>query len=175
MGSRKNNTNQGKRTYKNLGAASKYIDGDDDREIRGQEKVAFVRKGDRYAKDKVKIKYNYKDFLNQFENLSEQCVFFVESLSQGTQECLICHNPIYQRSALWSCKQCCMPFHLGCIKRWIQKLNQSLEHTVRENEEEEKRGVVQYHSDEESEEEKGAAEGSSRRLMSFYNWTCPNC
>jgi len=32
--------------------------------IRGQEKVAFVHKGDRYAKDKVKIKYNYKDFLN---------------------------------------------------------------------------------------------------------------
>lgn len=33
MGSRKNNTRQGKRTYKNLGAASKYLDGDDNREI----------------------------------------------------------------------------------------------------------------------------------------------
>lgn len=30
-----------------------------------------MRKGDRYDKDKVKIKYNFKDFLNQFENLSE--------------------------------------------------------------------------------------------------------
>ncbi len=81
MGSRKNNTRQGKRTYKNLGAAGKYLDCDDDREIHGQEKIQFVRKGDRHAKDKVKIKYNYKDFLNQFENLSEQCTFLVESLA----------------------------------------------------------------------------------------------
>lgn len=96
MGSRKNNTRQGKRNYKNLGAAGKYLDGDEDRELRGQEKVVFVRKGgDRNAKDKVKIKYNFKDFLNHFENLSEQCVFLVESLAEGVEECMVCHNPIY--------------------------------------------------------------------------------
>ena len=83
MGSKKNNMQKGKRTFNNLGAASKYLDGDDNREIQGQEKVAFVRKGDRYAKDKVKVKYNYQDFLNQFENLSEQCVYLVETLAQG--------------------------------------------------------------------------------------------
>lgn len=86
-----------------MGAASKFIDGDDNREIKAFDKLQFVKKGDRFAKDKAKIKYNFRDFLNQFENLSEQCVFLVESLTQGSQECMICHNPIYQRSALWNC------------------------------------------------------------------------
>ena len=82
LGSRKNNTRTGKRTYNNLGAASKYIDNDNPQQIKGQEKVQFVRKGgDRNLKDKAKIKYNFRDFLNQFENLSEQCVFLVESLA----------------------------------------------------------------------------------------------
>jgi len=36
---------------------------------------------------------------------------------------VICSNPIYQKSALWNCRQCCQPFHLGCIARWIKKLN----------------------------------------------------
>lgn len=35
QGSRKNNTRQGKRQYKNLGSAAKYMDGADDHEIRG--------------------------------------------------------------------------------------------------------------------------------------------
>ena len=65
-------------------------------QIRGQEKIQIVRRGgDRNAKDKAKVKYNFRDFLNQFENLSEQCSFLVESLAQGSQECLICQNPIY--------------------------------------------------------------------------------
>jgi len=96
QGSRKNNTRQGKRMYKNLGAAGKYLDADDNQEIRGQEKVQFVKRGgDRHAKDKAKVKYNYKDFLNKFENLSEQCIFLVEHLAQGSSECMICQNPIY--------------------------------------------------------------------------------
>ena len=86
---------------------------------------------------------------------------------------MICHNPIYQKSYLWNCKQCCQPFHLGCIKRWIEKLNKSLEQNIRENEEEEKqRGVVEYHVSEESEEEKG---GEESKKFNMYNWTCPNC
>ena len=84
---------------------------------------------------------------------------------------MICQNPIYQRSAIWNCKICCQPFHLGCMKRWIMKLNKSLEQNIRENEEEEKRGVVVYHSDDDEEEEKGG----EKRFLAFYNWTCPNC
>lgn len=96
QGSRKNNANQGKRTYKNLGAASRYVDGDDHREIEAQEKIEYTRRNaDRHAKDKVKIKYNFQDFLNQYQNLSEQCTYLVESLSKGTQECIICQNSIY--------------------------------------------------------------------------------
>ena len=57
------------------------------------------------------------------------------------------------------------------MKRWIMKLNKSLEQNIRENEEEEKRGVVVYHSDDDEEEEKGG----EKRFLAFYNWTCPNC
>ena len=43
LGSKKQNNQKGKRQFNNLGAASKYMDGDDCREIQAQEKVAFVR------------------------------------------------------------------------------------------------------------------------------------
>ena len=96
QGSRRNNNWQGKRTYKNLGAASKFMDQDDNRQIQHQDKIQFGRRGgDRNLKDKPKVKYNFRDFLNQFENLSEQCIFMVEQLAEGSQECMICHNPIY--------------------------------------------------------------------------------
>lgn len=43
------------------------MDGDDEHQINAQEKVQFVKRGgDRNAKDKAKIKYNFKDFVNQF-------------------------------------------------------------------------------------------------------------
>jgi len=82
--------------------------------------------------------------LSQSHNLTDQCKALVESLSLGSQECIICSNPIYQRSAVWNCKQCCQPFHLGCIKRWIRKLN-----TGKEAEEADDRG-----EDENNEESK---------------------
>ena len=85
--------------------------------------------------------------MRQFENLSEQCIFLVETLTQGKQECLICQNPIYQRSAIWNCKQCYQPYHLGCIKRWILKLNKSLEQNIRDNEEEERKEALGMQSD----------------------------
>jgi hypothetical protein len=90
-------------------------------------------KKERAAKEKASVKYNYQDFLKQCGNVTEQCAYLVESLAKGTQECIICHNSIYQRSALWNCNQCHQPFHLGCIKRWIKKLNS-------EDDEEEKKG-----------------------------------
>lgn len=68
----------------------------DERQIKAQEKVQYQRRPEHKSqKDQPKIKYNYKDFLRQFENLSEQCVFLVESLAQGQQECIICQNQIY--------------------------------------------------------------------------------
>lgn len=93
------------------------------------------------------MKYNYKDFLSQAHNLTEQCKTLVEALSEGQQECIICSNPIYQRSALWNCRQCCQPFHLGCIKRWIRKLNTGKDTIIEEDDgqedyEEEK---IQHH------------------------------
>ena len=55
------------------------------------------------SKDFAKIQYNYKDFLSQFENLSEQCVTLVEQLSMGTYDCVICQNPIGQLAKIWNC------------------------------------------------------------------------
>lgn len=129
-GSRKGNAQRGGRqTYSNLGGAGQYLEMEgDERRIKGQDKVQFRKRPEnKQQKDQVTVKYAYKDFLRQFENLSEQCVFLVESLAQGKQECIICSHQIYQRSALWNCRQCCQPFHLGCIKRWILKLNKTLE------------------------------------------------
>ena len=68
----------------------------DERHIKAQEKIQCQRRPDnKNQKDQAKIKYHYKDFLRQFENLSEQCIFLVESLAQGKQECIICQNQIY--------------------------------------------------------------------------------
>jgi len=133
-GGRKNNQNKGKRSYGNLGSAAKFI-GDEESKVDAQEKLKFVRRADnsKNMKERAKIKYNFKDFLSHYQNLSEQCTFLVQSLAEGTQECIICQNHIYQRSAIWNCKQCCQPFHLGCIKRWISKLNKSLEQNIQEN------------------------------------------
>lgn len=41
-------------------------------------------KAQKAAKDKASVKYNHEDFLKQFGNLTEQCAFFVETLSKGT-------------------------------------------------------------------------------------------
>jgi len=102
------------------------------------EKLKMIKKAERSEKDKATIRYNFSDFLKQSENLTDQCTTLVETLSCGTQECVICSNPIYQKSALWNCRQCCQPFHLGCIKRWIKKLNKKYKDGEDQNEEEEK-------------------------------------
>ena len=100
------------RLTKNLGSTSHYlgdIDESGGKRVK-EEKVQIINESDEKArkalKDKAKITYNYMDFVKQFANLTEQCTFFVESLSKGTQECIICQNSIYQRSALWNCNQC---------------------------------------------------------------------
>lgn len=138
--SRKGQQNKGKRSYGNLGSAAKFI-GDEETKLEAPEKLQFVKRAEKNKnlKERAKIKYNFKDFLAHYQNLSEQCIFLVQSLAEGTQECIICQNPIYQRSAIWNCKQCCQPFHLGCIKRWISKLNKSLEQSIADNQEEERK------------------------------------
>jgi len=53
------------------------------------------RKREANKKNEASIKYNYEDFLKQFDNLTDQCRHFVETLCLGSQECLICQNPIF--------------------------------------------------------------------------------
>ena len=163
-----------------------YLGDEDDKGSKRAEKLKIVKRGtkDSLAKDKASVKYNYQDFLSAADNLTDQCKHLVEALSQATQECIICANPIYQRSALWNCRQCCQPFHLGCIKRWINKLNTGKEAPVGEeaDEEEEKvqedpraRGAFA----DEDEYEESLLEAESRKdqkvAQAFYSWTCPNC
>lgn len=62
------------------------------------------------------------------------------------------------------------------MKRWINKINKSLEQNIRDNEEEErKQGVVEMVDDESEGEEEKDPEQKARKFLAFYNWTCPNC
>lgn len=36
-------------------------------------------------------------------------------------DCPICFNGIKKDAKIWSCQQCFGPFHLNCIKKWIEK------------------------------------------------------
>lgn len=117
--------------------------------------------------------YNYKDFLSQFEGLTEQCVFYTKSLATGTQECTICSNFIYQRAAIWNCQQCYTPFHMGCIHKWIQKLNKPLQENIRDQEEEERKAA--YDDDGYDSDSNQHLDERAKKLLAFYSWTCPNC
>ena len=77
-----------------LGSAQGAIGGDEAKiDI---QKLKIIRRDENFSrKDEAKIKFNYQDFLSRNENLTDQCRHFVESLSLGTQECLICANIIY--------------------------------------------------------------------------------
>lgn len=152
-----------------MGSAANYLEDDQSQAQPKSEKIQFFQKQAQSKKDQAKIKYNFKDFLSQFQNLTEQCIFYVQSLASGNQECIICQNQIFQRSAIWNCQQCYAPFHLGCIKRWIQKLNKPLEENMRDQEEEKK----DYNED--SGDEGPQLEGEAKKFLAFFNWTCPNC
>ena len=69
---------------------------------------------------------------------------------------------------MWNCDQCRQPFHLGCIKRWIKKLNTNAD----EEEKEEVKRPQAYddYGDEETEARKAA-----KKIVAFFSWTCPNC
>ena len=108
MWSKKMEQNKTVRLTKGLGSTSNYLGDVDDGGPRiKEEKIKFINveeeKRREALKDQASVKYNYQDFLKQFGNLTEQCTYLVESLSKGSQECIICHNSIYQRSALWNC------------------------------------------------------------------------
>jgi hypothetical protein len=130
MWSKKMDAQKGKavRLSKNLGSTRHYLgDEGDQGPMVKEEKIKYINEDEererKAAKERATVKYNHQDFLNQFSNLTEQCAYLVETLSKGTAECVICHNNIFHRSAVWSCGQCRQPFHLGCIKRWIKRLN----------------------------------------------------
>lgn len=58
-----------------------------------QEKVVYYKEEnlrEKNEKDKANVKYNYQDFINLFGNLTEKCIYLVEKLSTGTEECIIC-------------------------------------------------------------------------------------
>lgn len=173
-----------------LGGTREFL-GDAGGDERGKrtEKLKIVKRGGaalRNLEDKASVKYNYADFLSQAHNLTDQCKHLVEALSQATQECIICSNPIYQRSAVWNCRQCCQPFHLGCMKRWIHKLNTGKEGIPEEmegDEEEEKvhddgRARPGDEDDDFYEDEGQEVHGKKdirAGMFAFYSWTCPNC
>jgi ribosomal protein L37AE/L43A len=170
-----------------LGSSLQYLgDADEKGADPRVEKLKILKRSTegKQAQDKASVKYNYVDFLSAADNLTDQCKHLVEALSQATQECIICSNPIYQRSAIWNCKQCCQPFHLGCIKRWINKLNTGKEAVPEElegDEEEEKvrddaRGRFGDEDDDYEDEARDAGlRKDPRAQLAFYSWTCPNC
>ncbi|XP_070566211.1 transcriptional repressor NF-X1-like [Ptychodera flava] len=44
----------------------------------------------------------------------------IESLSDGSYECMVCCDVIRCESAVWSCQSCYTVFHLHCIKKWAR-------------------------------------------------------
>lgn len=149
------------------------------------EKLTILKHRGKDMKDKASVRYNPLDFLSHHDHLTEQCKTLVESLSTGSQECIICSNPIYQRSAIWNCKQCCQPFHLGCIKRWIKKLNTNKDANQDGDAENGGNGGAEDFEEEKvpDDEIEQAADDSMERerrrnaklMFAFYTWTCPNC
>ena len=87
------------RLKKGLGSTANYLGDIEDKQIVKEEKISIINeeeeRAEKAAKDKASVKYNHQDFLKQFGNLTEQCEYLVESLSKGTQECIICHNSIF--------------------------------------------------------------------------------
>ena len=98
-------------------------------------------------------------------------------LCEGQQECMICQNKIYQKSKTWNCTQCFQPFHLGCMKKWIKKLN-----FIQENSKFKIQSCI-YHILEklkdEEEEKYSISTSQSQRLEyikpQLFHWTCPKC
>jgi len=60
---------------------------------------------------------------------------------------------------------------LGCIKRWILKLNKSLEENIRDQVQEEQKGESSGDEDFDDSE----LTDQAKKFLAFYNWTCPNC
>ena len=82
------------------------------------EKLQFVSAEELRGKKKKGgplLTYKAEDFIAQFDDLSEQCIFLTKGLCNADVECIICRNPIYQKARIWSCKQCYSPIHLSCM------------------------------------------------------------
>ena len=92
------NMNAGVRKMGMMGSAQANLDNKSQKQPKNPLKAQFINPEDRKKKnmkDKATVKYNFEDFLKQSQNVSEQCKHFVETLSTGKQECIICANPIF--------------------------------------------------------------------------------
>lgn len=79
-------------------------------------------------------------------NQADLAEILQEKLTSGKIECAICYNNIRPDASIWNCKRCHGPFHLRCIKQWVE--NNPI------NKQEEKKQGGQ---------------------LKFYMWTCPKC
>ena len=127
--------------------------------------------------EEAKVYYQADDFLKKYDKLPEKTEYLVKELCQGSIQCAICHNDIAQISAIWNCKQCYQPLHLGCIRRWIKKVN--AEAPIQ---------AMPYENRKEEVDENDQSVGEGRIAVNMdksggvyidqtdcYNWTCPNC
>ena len=131
-----------------------------------------------YAPDEeAKIYYKSEDFLTKYDNLPENTEYLVMGLCDGSLTCSICHNEIAQAAAIWNCKQCFQPLHLGCIKRWINKVNADgpIEHNPYENTKEEYNEEGKVVSDGNINVFKDSNGNVVMQQTNCYSWTCPNC
>ena len=84
-----------------------------------------------------------KELDHNHHNLAES---LKELLTSGKIDCAICYCNIQPDASLWSCGRCYGPFHLKCIKQWVE--NNPI-------------------NKEEGKKQDG--------LLQFYKWTCPKC
>ncbi|XP_077978274.1 transcriptional repressor NF-X1-like isoform X2 [Glandiceps talaboti] len=59
--------------------------------------------------------------MNRREQTTEsQTGSMIESLSNGTYECMVCFDVIRCQVAVWSCQACYTVFHLHCVRKWAR-------------------------------------------------------
>ena len=76
-----------------LGSAKGVLDEGIEPKNKAPEKLVILQRGQpKESKDKASVRYNHLDFISHNDHLTEQCKALVESLSNGSQECIIFSN-----------------------------------------------------------------------------------
>lgn len=52
--------------------------------------------------------------------LSQLTETLIKKTKRGRIECLICCQKVKVSNKIWNCKRCFQPFHLSCMKKWIE-------------------------------------------------------